>query len=496
MRFPITLAFCTMFGVAVALTRPQPKVASRNTGPNRRTPSPSSGESVPPAAHPQLALGNLTATEDNDNLVSNVRTLAQTLHQCSKSTSAEEMKLNFLKSTTVTCNDGTPAGYYLRASKGSRRWLIFLEGGWCCYNKESCDARYRSIPRLMSSTDWPLTQKGSGILSADPEENPQWWNANIVIVPYCSSDVWSGTAPKARQADYAFMGSLILREVIKDLVPKGIKLAKIVMLAGTSAGGTGVMLNIERIANLLTQLGADVQVRGLVDSGWFLDNKQPRQNECTDVISCSPNYVIKKGLRLWNAVIPERCRQLFRRGDEWQCFFGYRIYPTLKSPVFVVQWLFDEEQLKMENIQLGSHSLTESQWNYIQNLGRDLRNSLRDVSAVFAPACLSHTLISKSNWLDFQVRGTSLNRALQCWDRSLQENRNSRPAARNCSFHLIDQCRLPHCNPTCPALRDLVTGQEVNMVQLLMNMGFDVQRISEQLGVAPRQLLGMLSTGG
>ncbi|XP_072915979.1 carboxylesterase notum2-like [Hemitrygon akajei] len=489
-----SIIFCTLLGAAMPQNKPTSEVASQNPSSNRTT-EPSSVESARLIIHEEPNHGNLTASGDNDNLVSHVRTLAQTLYQCSKATGTDEMKLNFLRSATVTCNDGTPAGYYLRESKGSRRWLIFLEGGWCCYNKESCDARYRSIPRLMSSSDWPLIQRGSGILSSEPEENPQWWNANIVFVPYCSSDVWSGTAPKSRQADYAFMGALILREVIKDLVPKGIKLAKIVMLAGTSAGGTGVLLNIERIANLLAQLGADVQVRGLVDSGWFLDNKQPQQNECTDVTSCSPNYVIKKGLRLWNSVIPERCRQQFRR-EEWQCFFGHRIYSSLRSPVFVVQWLFDEEQLKMENIQLGSQSLTENQWNYIQNLGRDLRNSLRSVSAVFAPACLSHTLISKSNWLDFHVRGVSLNRALQCWDRNLQENKSSRPSARNCSFHLIDQCRLPHCNPTCPALRDQVTGQEVSMIQLLMNMGFDVQRIAQQLGMEPSQLLGMLSNGG
>lgn len=33
-------------------------------------------------------------------------------------------------------------------------------------------------------------------------------------------------------ADYTFMGSLIIREVIKDLIPKGIKQAKVVMLTG------------------------------------------------------------------------------------------------------------------------------------------------------------------------------------------------------------------------------------------------------------------------
>lgn len=34
-------------------------------------------------------------------------------------------------------------------------------------------------------------------------------------------------------AEYTFMGSLIIREVIKDLIPKGIKQAKVVMLSGS-----------------------------------------------------------------------------------------------------------------------------------------------------------------------------------------------------------------------------------------------------------------------
>lgn len=42
---------------------------------------------------------------------------------------------------------------------------IILLGGWCCYNKETCDSRYKSIPRLMSSADWPQTRKGRLILT-------------------------------------------------------------------------------------------------------------------------------------------------------------------------------------------------------------------------------------------------------------------------------------------------------------------------------------------
>ncbi|XP_025062807.1 palmitoleoyl-protein carboxylesterase notum2-like isoform X3 [Alligator sinensis] len=339
------------------------------------------------------------------------------------------MKLFFLRNSGVTCNDGTAAGYYLRESRGSKRWIIFLEGGWCCYNKETCDTRYKNIRRLMSSSDWPQTKKGTGILSAQMEESPHWWNANAV------------------------------------------------------AGGTGVLLNLERVAALLEELEAEaVQVRGLVDSGWFLDINHPRQSDCSDAASHAPTDAIKKGLRMWNGILPEKCRQQFKKADEWQCFLGYRLFSSLKSPVFVVQWLFDEEQMKLENIHLSSQSLEENQWNYIQNLGRELRNSLRDVPAVFAPACLSHTLITKSYWMEFQVKGVSLARALQCWERSLQEsNKGPKVPPRSCPFHLIDSCPWPHCNPTCSALPGHPTGSEGSFMQTLLRLRLDVPRKAQEL---------------
>lgn len=34
--------------------------------------------------------------------------------------------------------------------------------------------------------------------------------------------------------------------------------------------------------------------------------------------------------RYWNGVVPERCRHQFKDGEEWNCFFGYKVYPTLR----------------------------------------------------------------------------------------------------------------------------------------------------------------------
>ncbi|XP_051789906.1 carboxylesterase notum2 [Erpetoichthys calabaricus] len=473
---------------------------SKRTKPGSKVPSQGRKTINPGTSDDETLAPDSISGDDKKELVeSQAKDPQNAAHQIPKS--GDDMKLHFLKNTQVTCNDGTVAGFYYREYKGSKRWLVFLEGGWCCYNKETCDSRYKNSRRLMSSTEWPSNKKGSGILSNQPEENPQWWNANIVFIPYCSSDVWSGTSPKSRTGketgDYAFMGSHIIREVIKDLIPKGMKQAKVIMLAGTSAGGTGVLLNIEKVSSLLEQLGAEAQVRGLVDSGWFLESKQQQANECTDATSCSPTDAIKKGLRLWNGIVPEKCRQQFKKGEEWQCFLGHKLYSSIKSPVFVVQWLFDEEQLRVENINFGSQSLTEHQWTSIQNLGRELKNSLRDVQAAFAPSCLSHTLITKSNWMDFQVKGTSLNRALQCWDKSLQEaSKNNKAPIRGCPFHLIDNCQWPQCNPTCPPLVDQRSGQEMSLSQILIGMGLDVHKLAQELKVEVSHLLGMISNGG
>ncbi|KAG7282465.1 hypothetical protein CRUP_000461 [Coryphaenoides rupestris] len=71
----------------------------------------------------------------------------------------------------------------------------------------------------------------------------------------------------------------------------------------------------------------------------------------------------------------------------------------------------------------------------------------------------------------------------QCWDRSFQEATCNRTPANGCPFHLVDTCQRPQCNPTCPALVDRATQQEMTLVQMLVAMGLDIQR----LGLDPRR---------
>lgn len=50
---------------------------------------------------------------------------------------------------------------------------------------------------------------------------------------------------------FSFMGAEIVVQIVRDLVPLGLENASAFLLAGSSAGGTGVMLNLDRVQNLV-----------------------------------------------------------------------------------------------------------------------------------------------------------------------------------------------------------------------------------------------------
>jgi hypothetical protein len=243
----------------------------------------------------------------------------------------EENRLTrkFLYNRNVTCNDGSPAGYYIRRNPASRRWVVFLEGGWYCYDRVSCEARWLRLRTLMSSSLWPEDKTVGGILSSDREENPHFAEANHVLLPYCSSDSWSGTARAAPGQKFAFLGAEIVQEVVRELFSwEQLGAATELYLAGSSAGGTGVLVNLDPVAELVSTLGSGMRVRGIVDSGWFLDNDP--FTAASSAPGPAPSSTVAVGAALWRARVPDSCAQAFP-GEEWKCFFGYRIYPTMKS---------------------------------------------------------------------------------------------------------------------------------------------------------------------
>ena len=211
-------------------------------------------------------------------------------------------------------------------------------GGWICHDEISCSEREARERHFMSSDRWPTMKTIGGILSADPDENPHFSDANHVFVPYCSSDSWSGTrkGSKGFRGQRSFMGSYIVREVIRELSDYDQLLSgEELYLAGSSAGGTGVLVNIDAVASMLGK--SKILVRGIIDSGWFLDNDPFFNNDAakTGVGPSSVKHALRNGVKLWNARVPSACAKEYP--DMWQCFLGYKVFPFIKSKYFLFE---------------------------------------------------------------------------------------------------------------------------------------------------------------
>ncbi|GFG34831.1 hypothetical protein Cfor_12069 [Coptotermes formosanus] len=417
---------------------------------------------------------------------------------------ARAMKRVYLSSPNVTCNDGSPAGFYLRRSHGSRRWVVFLEGGWYCYDQPSCHSRWQRLRHLMTSRHWPETRSAGGILSMNPEENAFWWNANHVLVPYCTSDSWSGTRAESNgEVPFSFMGAAVVRQVVEDLLPLGLRNASLLLLAGSSAGGTGVMVNLDPVADLLnTAYGlSHITVRGVSDSGWFLD----RTPYSKDGNSLAPLDAIKKGIGLWQGKsynesvlaatqICDRVLNSFSTNSPSTHFVV--VTPTQASKMFY----------RVDNT--------------IQH------KTLQQNRAVFAPSCISHSVLTKNDWQSIKIDEISLPQALRCWEMSHPRHNGTVPTdgplalkvgrhmvrsgdgttvvpplrrrkgkkkkgvnARvhrdlvRCPHHLIERCSWPQCNHSCPRLTNPFTGQEMDFIELLKSFGLDMMSVANALGI-------------
>lgn len=226
-------------------------------------------------------------------------------------------------------------------SPGRSKWVIYLEGGGGCTSPRSCNERFidqkirdrfttlvSGSPRVDVAGAWATFQQqplvvtsklmtsltrfakegyvgihggnrsewgveGRALLSTLPDENPDFYTHNHVLIPYCSSDLWLKNTKNYRKAlssdfsfqfdpelirehQFTFRGMAIFRSVVADLFQfHGLSGAEEVVLVGSSAGGVGAMNHARWLQQELRQWAAAGERVGkiyvVLDSAWFID---------------------------------------------------------------------------------------------------------------------------------------------------------------------------------------------------------------------------------
>ncbi len=307
------------------------------------------------------------------------------------------------------CNDGSPAIYYVRrgAGCGAKRWLVAFEGGGSCSTIEECRIR---PTKYKSSIGADSTSKFAGMLSNNAALNPDFFSANTVFVNYCSSDYWMGTQPASAATDnLAFRGHDIVRAVMEDLNTEGVTGAPVlssaddIVIAGSSAGGLGVLGNIDAIAAGLP----GKRVRAVVDAGWIADIKAFAPDGENGISTAA---AFDMAFTYWKATPDESCAAA-AGGAAGKCGIGALLFPALSVPLFVHQDLKDPVQLKQ--LVVGA---TPSQASaYRTMFAANLRAALGSLSGVFAPDVGDHGIIFKDEFATRTLAGTSFRETLGNW---------------------------------------------------------------------------------
>lgn len=306
----------------------------------------------------------------------------------------------------AVCNDGSPAVYYFRPGSGAgiNRWMIFLAGGGFCFNGDSCALRQVLTPEFMTSTDKPATVVVPGLLSDARAQNPDFYNANQAAIAYCSSDLWSGNREASSATEgYEFRGWTIFHSVIADLKARttgpNLKNATEILLAGTSAGGNGVMMHLDWLASQFP--GANV--RGLNDAGWIPETSSLPLNP-------SVNEVLKMGIQYWNGKPDASCANANPTRKD-KCYLS-SVYPYISAPLFVQESQWDSWVLGLAGIDYPFDFLEQQ---VADAYAGAVRKSLTSVNAAFSPRTFTHGLAPYTKFNSQTVNGITLRGALGNW---------------------------------------------------------------------------------
>ncbi|MEL6184994.1 MAG: pectin acetylesterase-family hydrolase, partial [Myxococcota bacterium] len=174
------------------------------------------------------------------------------------------------------CRDGTDTGFVLRLQTGATDLVMYLQGGGACFNAATCSQN----PSTFGETEAQLAPMAlvEGIFDSTSMDNPvAGWN--MAFIPYCSGDVFGGTAENVTVPGVAepqqFVGANNM-QLFSDLLAAELPNTTQVLLTGSSAGGYGANLNLERV---ITAFGT-TPVHMLNDSGQPFDPGLSVTSDC------------------------------------------------------------------------------------------------------------------------------------------------------------------------------------------------------------------------
>jgi Pectinacetylesterase len=232
--------------------------------------------------------GKLPPTTRNSKYESLAPTLGAALPR------GETGKWTYTDIEGATSRDGSSAGFYYKYSAtGNKNLLVYLVGGGVCPDKSFCNINppNKSVSLTAEgigagignaflaapspeAQDPTLARWQSGIFKNDPANPVKDWN--MVFIPYVTGDVFFGSHPDGTvpgvDGKFQFVGKTNMQKFLARIVPTFAD-AEIALMAGSSAGGIGTLLNATYFADAFIDQGHGAHIFFLDDAGPFFEDQ-------------------------------------------------------------------------------------------------------------------------------------------------------------------------------------------------------------------------------
>jgi len=278
--------------------------------------------------------------------------------------SVKKTLLDETKYPDARCIDGSRPAYYVRKGHGDgeNKWVVHFEGGGWCYDYAQCADRKRLL--VGSSRTYPACIEPDHMrfyMSPSEAANPMMHNWNTVHVRYCDGSSYAGDATVVHEGEVLYFRGRANRDstILSLLTEHGMATASEVVISGCSAGALGVYLGLDHMAALVKAANPATRVRGLADSGFFLDHtgdstySKPRvgMTKFEALIDGVLDYAgtMRRVYAFMNVTAGANKRCVLKEravaGDSSNCMFAPYLAPHVRTPLFAVQPKFDQWQL-------------------------------------------------------------------------------------------------------------------------------------------------------
>jgi len=341
----------------------------------------------------------------------------------------------FPLSSGARCLDGSNYGAYFSSGEGTGKYSILISfwgGGWCGgldRNSflDSCLERANS--NLGSSKTWQKTPgELYGLLSSDPEKNPNFYNWNRFDIPYCDGSGHQGYVQDPinyKDTNLYFRGHKNVLTALQWAISQvGSKYIDKFVVSGCSAGGLATFNWTQYISDYLANLGSKAQVYGIPDSGFFVDHLNQVTKDFDYRKSMQQLYLV---VNQEVAPISTECLK-DHKGEEYMCLFAQNLSNYIKTPFLMEQPGYDSWQI--DNIlgencaDAGSISkCSKEQQVNLQEYKKSQNTLIKQIlakkpnMAVWCPACLKHCFgqddLNSTSWAVPDASGNTINKAIE-----------------------------------------------------------------------------------